>query len=57
MLRRIRVKLYPHYLPHVKGAYIARPDNEALLNVEEFCAALKNRGGFTKHRKGYKPQR
>jgi hypothetical protein len=47
VLRRIRVKLYPHYLPHVKGAYIDRTDNEALLNVGEVCAALKNRSGFT----------
>jgi hypothetical protein len=31
----------------VEGAYIARTDNEASLSVEEVCAALKNRGGFT----------
>jgi hypothetical protein len=31
----------------VEGAYIARTDNEASLTVEEVCAALKNRGGFT----------
>jgi hypothetical protein len=29
-LRRIRVKPYPNYLPKVKGAYIARIDNEDL---------------------------
>ncbi|MDR0644992.1 MAG: DUF4469 domain-containing protein [Treponema sp.] len=46
-LHRIRVKLYPNYLPHVESAYIARTDNEASLSVEEVCAALKNRGGFT----------
>jgi hypothetical protein len=47
ILHRIRVKLYPNYLPHVEGAYIARTDNEASLSIEEVCAALKNRGGFT----------
>jgi hypothetical protein len=47
VLHRIRVKLYPNYLPRVEGAYIARTDNEASLSVEQVCAALKNRGGFT----------
>ncbi|MDR2738336.1 MAG: hypothetical protein LBB68_00660, partial [Treponema sp.] len=47
VLHRIRVKLYPNYLPNTEGAYIARTDNEASLSVEEVCAALKNRGGFT----------
>jgi hypothetical protein len=47
VLHRVRVKLYPNYLPKVEGAYIARTDNEASLTVEEVCAALKNRGGFT----------
>ncbi|MDR2741413.1 MAG: DUF4469 domain-containing protein [Treponema sp.] len=47
VLHRIRVKLYPNYLPNVEGAYIARTDNEASLTIEEVCAALKNRGGFT----------
>jgi hypothetical protein len=47
VLHRIKVKLYPNYLTHVKGAYIARADNEATLGVEDICAALKNRGGFT----------
>jgi hypothetical protein len=47
VLHRIRVKLYPNYLPKVEGAYIARTDNEASLTIEEVCAALKNRGGFT----------
>ncbi|MDR2053604.1 MAG: DUF4469 domain-containing protein, partial [Treponema sp.] len=27
--------------------YIARTDSEASLTIEEICAALKNRGGFT----------
>ncbi|MDR0412154.1 MAG: DUF4469 domain-containing protein [Treponema sp.] len=47
VLHRIRVKLYPNYLTHVEGAYIARTDNEATLSIEKICAALKNRGGFT----------
>jgi hypothetical protein len=47
VLHRIRVKLYPNYLANVEGAYIARTDNEASLSVEDVCAALKNRGGFT----------
>ncbi|MHB9295296.1 hypothetical protein PilKf_01038 [Pillotina sp. SPG140] len=47
VLHRIRVKLYPNYLPKVEGAYIARTDTEASLSIEEVCAALKNRGGFT----------
>ncbi|MDR2053638.1 MAG: DUF4469 domain-containing protein [Treponema sp.] len=47
VLHRIRVKLYPNYLSHIEGAYIARTDNEASLSIGEVCAALKNRGGFT----------
>jgi hypothetical protein len=47
VLHRIRVKLYPNYLPRVEGAYIARTDSEASLSIEQVCAALKNRGGFT----------
>jgi hypothetical protein len=31
----------------VDGAYLARTINEAGLSVEDVCAALKNRGGFT----------
>ncbi|MDR1073442.1 MAG: hypothetical protein LBL45_07190 [Treponema sp.] len=48
VLRRIRVKLYPNYLPKVEDALIARTNNETTLTVEEVCAAFKNnRGGFT----------
>jgi hypothetical protein len=46
VLHRIRVKLYPNYLPTSEGRYIARTDNEAHLSVEQVCAAMKNRGGF-----------
>jgi hypothetical protein len=47
VMHRIRIKLYPNYLPSVEGTYIARTDSEASLSVEQVCAALKNRGGFT----------
>ena len=47
VLHRVRVKLYPNYLPKIDGAYIARTDNEAALTIEQVCAARKNRGGFT----------
>ena len=46
VLHRIRIKLYPNYLPNVEGTYIARTDSEASLSIEQVCAALKNRGGF-----------
>jgi hypothetical protein len=47
VLHRIRVQLYPNYLHHTEGEYIARIDNEALLTIEQICAALVQRGGFT----------
>jgi hypothetical protein len=47
VLHRIRVKLYPNYLTTVEGKYIARTNNEASLSIEDICAALKNREGFT----------
>lgn len=46
VLHRIKVKLYPNYLPAAEGAYIARTDSEATLNIDQVCAALKNRGGY-----------
>jgi hypothetical protein len=46
VLHKIKVKLYPNYLPQVKGAYLARTDNEATLSVEEICTTLINRGGY-----------
>jgi len=46
VMHRIRVKLYHNYFP--KGeAYIARTDSEATLNIDQVCAALRDRGGFT----------
>ncbi|MDR1326247.1 MAG: DUF4469 domain-containing protein [Treponema sp.] len=47
VLHHVPVKLYQNYLPKVSGTYIARTANEATLNIDEICAALKNRGGFT----------
>jgi hypothetical protein len=47
VLHKIRIKLYPSYLPGMKGKYTARTDSEASLTVEQVCASLKNRGGFT----------
>jgi hypothetical protein len=47
VLHRIRVKLHPNYLPNVEGLYTAFTDSEATLSIEETCASLKNRGGFT----------
>ncbi|MCL2320156.1 MAG: DUF4469 domain-containing protein [Treponema sp.] len=46
-LNRIRAKLYPNYLPSTKGTYIARTNGDTALTIEEVCAALKNRGGYT----------
>jgi hypothetical protein len=47
VLHRIKVKLYPNYLSGASGVYIAKTHNEAVLSVEDVCAAAKNRGGFT----------
>ena len=46
-LHHIRIKLFHNYLPSVKGAFIARTDNEASLNVEKICETMKDRGGFS----------
>ena len=47
VLHRIRVKLYPNYLPQVGGNLMARTLNEAFLSIEQVCAAMKERGGYT----------
>jgi hypothetical protein len=47
VLHRIRIRLHRSNLPTAKGAFYARPVNEAALSVEDVAAALKNRGGFT----------
>jgi hypothetical protein len=41
------VKLHPNYLPGGEGTYIARTNSEATLSIDEVCAALKTRGGFS----------
>ena len=46
VMHKIRVKLYPNYLPGSAGKYLARTDNEATLSIEQVCASLKKRGGF-----------
>jgi hypothetical protein len=47
VLHKIKVNLYPNYLPKVDGRYIARTENEASLSISKICTAMKNRGGFT----------
>ena len=47
ILHYIKVKLYKNYLPKVKGKYIARTDNNKTLSMEDVCASLKTRAGFT----------
>jgi hypothetical protein len=45
VLHRIRIKLYPNHFQHVDGRYIARTDNEAVLDVKKVCSAAISRGG------------
>jgi hypothetical protein len=47
VLHRIKVNLHPNYLPNTEGRYVARTENEASLNVNKICAAMKNRGGYS----------
>jgi len=46
VMHRIRVKLYPNYLPGHENSFLARTDSEAVLSVEQVCAAMLERGGF-----------
>jgi len=46
VMHRIRVKLYPNYLPGGEGTFITRTDSEAVLDIEQVCAALRERGGY-----------
>jgi len=46
-MHRVRVRLRRNNLPGAVGAFLARTVSEALLSIEEICASLKNRGGFT----------
>jgi hypothetical protein len=47
VMHSIKVKLYPNYLPKGEGTFIVRTNSEATLSIEEVCAALRDRGGFT----------
>ncbi|GHV12346.1 hypothetical protein FACS189491_05170 [Spirochaetia bacterium] len=44
---RIESRLYPNYLGKGSGEYVARVRAEAPLSIEDVCAAVKNRGGFS----------
>ena len=46
VLHRIRVKLYPNYLPKGKGTYIAHTNSQRVLDVDDICKELKTRGSF-----------
>jgi hypothetical protein len=50
ILHRIRVKLYANYLPGVQGEYIARTNNEKVLNTDDIATTILTRGGFTGNR-------
>ena len=43
----IRVKLYRTSLRGVEGSFIARTSNDRILSIEDVCAILKTRAGFT----------
>jgi hypothetical protein len=45
VLHRIRAKLYPNHFPNAEGAYIARTDSEATLDVRQVCTTAISRGG------------
>jgi len=46
-MHKMRAKLYPNYLPGAGGTYIARTTNEAAVTVEDICASMKNRAGYS----------
>jgi hypothetical protein len=46
-MNNIRVKLYSNYLHKIEGKYIARNESDTPLSIEEICAHMKNRAGFT----------
>jgi len=43
---KIKVKLYPNYLPKGEGTFIARTDSEATIHLDKICAAACERGGW-----------
>ena len=46
VFHRIRVKLYPNYIPGITGKYLGRTISEKTLTVKEVCDAMFLRGGF-----------
>jgi len=46
ILHKIRVKLYPNNLKNVKGAYIARTDNERTLDTNNIGVTMLTRAGY-----------
>jgi len=44
---KIKVLLHPTYLSGTEGSFHARTVNEASLSIDQVCAFLLNRGGFT----------
>ena len=49
VMHSIKIRLYPNYLPGYEETWVARTDNDAVLNIEEVCNSLKKRGGFSEH--------
>jgi len=45
-LHKVRVKLYPNYLPGGEGTYIARTDSEATVDIKDIIAFMIKRGGY-----------
>jgi hypothetical protein len=45
-MHRMRVKSYPNYLPGMENTFLTRTDSEATLDIEQVCAALRDRGGY-----------
>jgi len=46
VLHRVKVRLFPNYLPGIPGAYIARTSTERVLSIEDVLAAMRDRGGY-----------
>ena len=46
-MHRLGVKLYPNHLEGGEGTYIVRIANEASATIEDVCAAMVKRGGYT----------
>ena len=44
---KTHVKFHLSYMPGIKDAYITWAVNDAMLDIEQVCAALQERGGFT----------